>query len=66
MVLEIGQPPPSGGDIALTLTAGACVSLKGKRPWLSPPWCRCRHGEVRLVVLGWRVVALGECQGRWV
>ena len=28
MVLETGQPPPSTGDIALRLLAGACVSLR--------------------------------------
>lgn len=28
MVLEISQPPPSTGDIALMLLAGACVSLR--------------------------------------
>lgn len=52
MVLETGQPPPSTGDIALTLLAGACVSLRRAAsvvtslvPMSSHPSCQCHHGK---------------------
>lgn len=52
MLLETGQPPPSTGDIALTLLAGACVSLRRAAsivtslvPMLSRPSCQCCHRE---------------------